>query len=461
MATAEQGEPRTPSISQPVSTATLMAYTLPSIPVHFIYNLVVVMYLYFATVELGLSPAIVGTIFFASKVWDAISDPMAGFLSDRTTSRLGRRRSWLLASSLPLGLFAWALWSPPGALEGRALEVWIAVAVFGFYTAYTAFEVPHMSLGAELTMDRVERNRVFGARQLARVATMLLAYTGGVMVVRSGGAEATGWMATGVAVILVLAVVWGVFRLPPERADFQGRGAENPVRAVVDVWTNPHARLLLFVFFIESIGSGGIGVLVPFVIQYVMKLTHPLALPGLLMAFVGSSLIGIPFWVRLARRYEKRRLWLYAMVQAGVGFGLIFWVGEGDWVLMTIAGLMAGTASSCGATLGQALKADIIDVDEHRTGQRKEGAYFSAWTFMNKLAGGVMVWIVGLALGASGFDRELPDQLPAVKEVMILLMGGIPLVGYAIGALAFSRFSLSEADHARIRAELDERVLGG
>ena len=199
MPTAAPAPARSP-VSEPaivaerLPAATLWAYAGACVGPNLLYFLALVMYLYFATVKLGVSPGAVGTIFLISKTWDAVSDPMAGFLSDRTRSRLGRRRSWLLASSIPLAVFSVMMWSPPTQLEGRLLEVWIGVAVLGFYTAFTAFEVPHMALGAELTLDRVERNRIFGVRQFSRVAVMLVAYTGGVYVVREWGARPPpGW----------------------------------------------------------------------------------------------------------------------------------------------------------------------------------------------------------------------------------------------------------------------------
>jgi GPH family glycoside/pentoside/hexuronide:cation symporter len=440
--------------------ATLWAYAGACVGPNLLYFLALVMYLYFATVKLGVSPGALGTIFLISKTWDAVSDPLAGFLSDRTHSRLGRRRSWLLASSIPLAAFSVMMWAPPAQLEGRLLEVWIGVAVLGFYTAFTAFEVPHMALGAELTLDRVERNRIFGVRQFSRVAVMLVAYTGGVYVVREWGRDATAWLAVAFSLLSVVGLVGGVFALPAERAGFQSRGAQSPLRAVADVWRNAHARLLLFVFFIESIGIGAIGVLIPFVIQYVARLEHPLALPGILLCFVGSSLLAIPLWVFLARRFEKRRLWLVAMALAAFAYGLFLGVGEGDWPLLVAAELLAGIASACGTTLGQALKADLIDVDEHHTGQRKEGSYFAAWTFVNKLAGGVMVFLAGQVLEVVGFDRELAVQAPQVDRAILWLVGGMPLVGFAVGFLLFTRFDLSEAEHARIRAELDARGSG-
>jgi GPH family glycoside/pentoside/hexuronide:cation symporter len=99
-------------------------------------------------------------------------------------------------------------------------------------------------------------------------------------------------------------------------------------------------------------------------------------------------------------------------------------------------------------------------VDEHRTGQRKEGAYFAAWSFVAKLANGIMVLLVGVALDAAGYVPNVP-QTATVRWAMVFLIGGMPVIGYAIGSLLFSRFSLTEAEHGRIRGELDARAAAG
>ena len=363
----------------------------------------------------------------------------------------------MYASAPLLGVFGYMLWAPPSGMEGLGLSCWIALSVIGFYTAYTCFEVPHMALGAEVTLDRQERNRVFGTRQITRTLGMFAAGTAGVYLVQQGVAEATA-MAIVIGALAVVFIIGGISMLPPESPEFVGRGGDNPFRAIRDVATNPHARLLLFVFFIESIGSGGIGVLTPFVIQYVMKM--PEIVSPMLGFYMVSALLAGPVWVRLGRSFEKRHLWLFAMVQGGVGYSLIFWVGEGSWLLMAVSSLLAGTAGACGNTLGQALKAEIIDVDEYRTGERKEGAYFACWSFVSKLAAGIMIGVVGVSLDLSGYVENAPEQAETVKRTMIFLMGGVPMIGYGIGSIAFTRFRLSEAEHARIRAELDERNAG-
>ncbi len=434
----------------------LFAYAAPGFGVSFVYSLLLVMYLKFSTDRLGASAAVVGAIVFGSKVWDAVSDPLAGSLSDRTRSRLGRRRSWLLGSALPIAFFGWMAWAPPEALSGTMLHLWIAAAIFGFYTAFTAFEVPHMALGAELSPGGRERNRIFGARQLVRTLGLGVAFTIGTSVLSDVENARAGarWLAIAAGGFTAASIVWAVWRLPAERSDYQGRGGSGLLPSLRDVWGNRHARLLLFVFFIETLGLGGIGVLTPFVIEYVMKVPH--LVPYMLATYMAANLLGIPIWVRLAQTFEKRRLWLFAMVQGGVGFGLLFWVGEGDWPLMALSSLIAGSANACGSTLGQSLKADVIDVDEHRTGERKEGAYFAAWSFVGKLSTGFMVGVVGLTLEGVGYVPNA-EQSETVKQAMVFLMGGLPMIGYAIGSLAFWRFDLTQSEHARIRRELDER----
>jgi GPH family glycoside/pentoside/hexuronide:cation symporter len=243
--------------------------------------------------------------------------------------------------------------------------------------------------------------------------------------------------------------------LPKEREDYQGRGGVSILRALGDVSKNPEARLLLFVFFIEALGLGALTVLIPFVTQYVMH--RPDLTQALLSVYVLAGVAGVPLWVWLARRFEKRRLWLFAMAMGALAYGMLLGLGENGWPLMIVSLLIAGTAQACGNSIGQALKADVIDLDELRTGERKEGAYFAAWSFVNKLGNAILASSAGFALGLAGYEPNV-EQTPLVKYTMVFLLGGMPLLGYAIGSLAFARFPLSEAEHARIRRELDTRL---
>ena len=438
-----------------LSNKVLFGYGLSAMPVMYGYVLVLIMYMKYAVDGLGASPAVVGTIFLAAKFWDAVSDPLIGNLSDRTRRASGRRKPWIRAAAPMLAVFGIMAWAPPESLQGYQLSLWIGVAVIGFYTAYTMFDVPHMALGAEITLLPNERNRVFGVRQLMRIAGMLVAGTLGTYLVSQGTAYATA-MAYALGLLTLVLIFTGVSLLPPERAAFQGRGGANPYRAIRDVLVNPHARLLLMIVFIDAIGVGGIGVLLPFLVEYVLLMGDILPLFMAINMFAGLAMV--PGWIWLAGHFDKRKLIFWSFIGCGVGYGLVLLIGEGDWHLMAISSLLAGGSSSCANVLGYSLKSEIIDSDEYHTGERKEGAYFAGWSFMNKLGAGIMVAMVGFALEWSDFQPNVAEQTELVKQTIVLLMGGLPLVCFLLGAAAFTRFSLTAEEYTRIRAELDVRA---
>lgn len=443
---------------RPLSWTTIGLYGFPTIAVQFIYMLIMVMYMNFATDVLLIAPATIGAIFFASKLWDAVSDPLVGFLSDRTRSRLGRRRSWMLASALPVAGFALMLWAPPVSLSPTLMTLWVGVAIFGFYTTYTTFYVPQLALGAELSFEVQERNRLYGSRQVGAAVGLLLAFTlGAPLLEHHETARATavdlGWV-TGIACLLSISIA--TLLLPREPIGSEGRGGRNIITAMRDVARNPHARILLFVFFIESFGVGGTSVMAPYVVKYVIKLEGILGI--VLLAYVVPTALSIPVWVWLARHFERHRLWMVSMAMSAIGYASLVFLDEGRLGVMLFCSVMCGTGSGCGATLGQAIKADVIDYDEYVTGERKEGSYFALWAFMSKLASGLMIALVGFALSWSGYS-ENTEQPQSIVNVMILLNGGIPFLCFVIGIAVFSRFRLDSREHRRIRDEIDRRAL--
>jgi len=415
-----------------------------------------------------IAPAVMGVIFSISRIWDAISDPLAGYLSDRTRSRFGRRRIWLLASIVPIGATFIMVFAPPASLTGSALTAWMAVAIIGFYSAMTIFLVPHLSLGAELSANYHERSRLFGFRHafftfgsiLALYSFYLLiaAEQRGVDAVRERALE----LSLVAALVMVAMVAFAFVRLR-ERVDYQGRVSERPFQAFGDVWRNPHARLLIIVTFIENVGGAAIGVLTLYIAQYVIGAPH--WAPFIILCYMVPSTLSVPMWLPLSRRFGKIRLWMFSMVLTGVSFGAMFLLAFMDDLALKlgyimVAAVFAGLAAGCGGTIAPSVQSDVIDFDEYTTGERKEGSYFAAWNFVFKSAMGVMLLLTGFVLEFSGFVPN-QEQTMTVKYAMLTLYGLFPLVCYLVGAWLFSRFSLDEAEHGRIRAVLDERAAAG
>jgi GPH family glycoside/pentoside/hexuronide:cation symporter len=421
-----------------------------SLPLFFIQ----VYFLNFATDVLLMAPGVVGLMFAAGRIWDAVTDPAVGYLSDRTRTRLGRRRPWMLAA-IPLLLASFAmLWSPPRALGGAALGVWIGVALFGFYSGYTCYSIPHGSLGAELSRGHHDRTRIFGLRHVTLTLGIISAFVALQLVQNAEDPR----LAARTVVYLVVPFAALVLAVPPlilrERPEHQGRGAGSPRRVLGDVWRNPHARILLAVLFVEALGGAVIGVLAPFVTKYVVE--RPEAVALLPAFYVFASVASVPLWVRVSRRFGKPRSWLVGMLGTGSAFGLTIFTGPGDLAYVSVLLVIAGGFAGAGGAMAQSVLADVMDVDEHRTGERKEGAYSAAAGFAFKAAAGCTIALTGLALQASGFEPNVRQTGAALWTLKLLFAGG-PFVGNLIGAIIFRRFRLDAAEHARIREELDAR----
>jgi GPH family glycoside/pentoside/hexuronide:cation symporter len=440
-----------------VPLVTILAYSAPPLGLGFMFFLVSLYLMKYSTDVLLISPAAMGLIFGLSRIWDAISDPIAGYFSDRTHSRLGRRRPWMLAAILPIAASYVLMWNPPASLSGAPLVVWMAVAVFGFYTAMTILIVPHTSLGAELTRDYHERTRIFGVRHLCWGSGSVVSLVGMFLLIRSEAPRETALQVTLVAslatgLLILLAVVW-----LRERPEYQGRGATHAYSAYRDVRRNPHASKLLVTFLVENIGVSSLAIMTPYVVHYIVK--RPDLTPVFIACYMIPSLISIPLWVRLSRRFGKKPVWIFAMLLTGSCFGGMFFMDEGTVALITILTTLAGIGGGCGPVIAPSAQADVIDYDEYVTGERKEGAYFAAFNFMFKSSAGLTLMLTGLVLSLSGFEPN-QEQTQTVKLALRVQFAIFPLVCYAIGAWTLSRFSLDEVEHARIRAALDGRQRG-
>jgi GPH family glycoside/pentoside/hexuronide:cation symporter len=435
--------------------ATILLYSAPMAGIGFMELLFGMYLMKYATDVLAVAPAAMGVVFLVSRVCGALSDPVAGFLSDRTRTRLGRRRPWLLATALPLGAVFVLMWSPPAALGPGQLTLWVGALVILFQMGINVYMMPHDALGAELSTDYHDRNRIFGTRRVVFGVGALLVFAAVGRLAASPAprddAAAIAWGAAAVTAALMLYMGFAI----RERPEYQGRGAARPFQALADVWRNPHARLLLLVFFSQQLGIGAITIMAAYHTQYVLG--APQALPAVLGSFFLVSILSVPLWIRLGRRFEKKPLLVASMAMVCVAIGGMFFTQTGDVLTMALLAGLGGAAGGGADVIFPSLQADVIDWDEHRTGERKEGVYFAAWNFVAKTALGLAGIVTGFVLGASGFVPN-QEQTETARLAIRGLMSGWPLLCYGLGALLFLRFALTRASHAEIRRALDSRA---
>ena len=453
-------------ISTKVPLKTTLAYGIPGVGAGYMYLLMTLYVMKFSTDVLLIAPAVMGVIFSISRIWDAVSDPIAGYLSDRTTFKFGRRKTWMLLSFIPISLGFLAVFSPPESLQDASLEIWMMFAILGFYSAITLFNVPHMALGAELTDDYHERTRLFGVRHIGFTFGSILSLVSMSLLISEETdpngdiRNLAGNLAFLAVAIMSLMIFFSVSRLK-ENPEFQNRVNKNPFKAFRDVWVNPHAKILILVLFIENLGGAVIGVLTLYVTQYIIG--TPALAPLMILAYMLPSALSVPFWIPLSRRFGKINLWVFSMAFTGISFGATFFTPFIDSVtarvvIMFVGAFLAGIAAVCGGAIGPSIKGDVIDYDEYLTGERKEGSYFAALNFVYKSATGIMLLVTGFVLQFSGFIPNEPQTME-VKLALISLYGLVPLVFYSLGAyLLYKKFKFGEKEHAVIKQQIQERV---
>ena len=449
-----------------VPLGTTIAYGMPGLGAGYMYLLMSLYVMKFSTDVLLIAPAVMGIIFSISRIWDAISDPIAGYLSDRTTFKFGRRRTWMLLSFVPISFGFLAVFSPPESMQGQSLDLWMMIAILSFYSAITLFNVPHMALGAELSEDYHERTRLFGVRHIGFTLGSILSLVSMSLLISEENSptgdvrELASNLAFFAVAVMSLMIFFSVSRLK-EDPKFQNRVNKNPFKAFRDVWVNPHAKILIIVLFIENLGGAVIGVLTIYVTQYIVE--APAWAPIIIFAYMLPSALSVPLWIPLSRRFGKIRLWVFSLALTGISFGGIFIIPFLDSVtdrliVMFLGAILGGMASGCGGAIGPSVKGDVIDYDEYLTGERKEGSYFAALNFVYKSATGIMLLVTGFVLQFSGFIPNQPQTME-VKIALISLYGLVPLVFYSLGSyLLYKKFKFGEKEHAAIKQQIQERV---
>jgi Na+/melibiose symporter-like transporter len=431
----------------------IWSYTLSRVAFSLMGVMFAVYLMKYATDVLLIAPATMGLLLAAARLWDGVTDPLVGYLSDRTRSRIGRRRVWLYGSALPIAIGIVMIWSPPQTLEGVYLVAWMALALLVYETASTAYIIPHGALGMELTPHYHERTRLFGYVHMIGFLGSLMGMGALQLMTMADDKRGFAHELSLAAGILVFTAVVVTTRFLPERREHQGRGQSDVLRSVTDVFRNPHARLLLVVFAIEVYGMASIMTLTPYLVAYVFPLEALLV--AVMMTYALPQVAFTPFWMWLARRIGKQRAWTAALLLSAfpfIGFYFLAEPGITFWILTFLCGFLAG----CGAVVQPAIQADVIDYDELTTGDRKEGAYLAVWNLVRKSSAALCALITGLVLQYAGFapnEVQSDETIGAIRAIF----GLIPAACYLIGGLLFLRFTFNEAEHRAARAAIDRR----
>ncbi len=389
-----------------------------------------------------------------ARAFDALTDPVVGWLSDRTRTRWGRRKPWIAVGTPIAAVFFWLLFSPPAHLEPGAAVLWFGSMFLLFFLFQTIEGVPIAALGAELSSDYNERSSLFGIRTIfIAFGTMVAAILPVVLVGAFGpGREReiySGMAAAFAAVwfLSMLLMLWVV----PEHREYAERPSNPLVPGVRRALRNRPFSILLASSLIGAVPAAVPAILMPYFVTYVLQPDEPLAWVGrYLFLYLATGLLFVPLWLWAARRFGKLRAFISAAM-VGVSSSLLyFFAGEGDLRFAGIVYFVSGTQSMAGNFLLPAMAADVIDYDELRTGLRREAQFTAFWAIIPKLVSIPGSSVPLAILAAVGYVPNVV-QSAEVQLTIRFLYSLFPAAFFCTALFVISRYPISEAVHERIR----------
>lgn len=430
----------------------LLAYGLPGFPgAVVLLPLYVYLPTYYAD-DLGMGLAAVGSVLLLARLWDMVSDPLIGMLSDRWQTPLGRRKPWLVLGTPVAILSAFPLFLADSSVTAWELLLWTSL----LYLGATMISLPHNAWGAELSSDYHDRSRITGLREgLVILGTLVAAALPALL---PGGTGTTIQVIPyGLACVLPITVALAVLFVPeaPMR-----RQVRKPGRSWRRSWkvlkANRPFVLLIAAYLINGIANGLPATLFLLYVRHVLGANEWQEGALLLIYFLGG-VASIPLWLWVSRALGKHRAWMLAMVLASAVFFFVPFLGAGDIALFFAVCIATGLCLGADLALPPSMQADVVDLDKLKSGQSRAGLFFAVWGMATKLALALAVGIAYPLLDVFQFDPQAAEHQGSALFALAALYAWLPAV-LKLGAVGlFAAYPIDEPTQARIRRLLVRR----
>ncbi|MGY1722380.1 MFS transporter [Blastococcus sp. SYSU DS0533] len=375
--------------------------------------------LYYLTDVLGVAAGIAGLVVFAPKAWDVLLNPWIGSRSDRTESRWGPRRPWMLAGGVALPPLFVLVFAGPGAPPAAAAG-WVAVTFLLAATAYGCFQVPYVAQPAEITDDPDERSTLMSWRVAALAVGILLAGAGAPAVVDAFGGGRSGHLAMSVfvAVLLALGMLGAVVgtRGAPTLTRVRSEGRLGATLRLA--WRSRPFRVLLTGFVVQALGIGVMLAGVPYFSEQVLG--DPAAGTLLFAALVGPAILVMPLWLRTGRRVGKRAGLLAASLLFAGAAGALAVVPEGGTGFAVGLVALVGVGYAGMQMFPLAMLPDVIAADEASSGARRAGVFTGVWTAAETLGLAIGPGLLGGLLAVAGYVSSTGGEVVAQPAGAVL-----------------------------------------
>ena len=438
----------------------LLGYSVISIPLAAIL-LPVFMYVpTFYAQEMGISLSLIGVLVFLARLWDGVTDPTIGILSDRLHTRYGRRKPWIAVGTLITAVSSYFLFAPPTGSGA----VHLTVTLFALYLGWTMVAIPHGAWGAELTRHYDQRSRLVGTNMAADTLGFFIIGLIPILLGLQGEDFSGALLATialPMALLLPLAALVPLAFVPNGYSDAPapGTAAAHSRAGLKDLAGNAPFLRLCGGMICSRIGEGIRTTLAVLFVTYYWQRTDVLGYAVFLVTL--GTLLSIPLWLWASRRYEKATAWRIPLILS-IGLAPVVLVIDpaftpGILVLFFVSGLLTGGTT----VLPSAMLGDVVDFDSLKSKTLRAGTYLSVWSFGIKLVYAVPILLIFPLLDLAGFDAALGAENSETALTVLGLAYALAPIPFSLLALgAIWAYPLDRRRHGVVRRRLEGLGIG-
>lgn len=436
---------------------TMIGYGSAGYATLFTFTIVITYGLYFFTDVVGLSAGFAGMLLSIGTLVDAVTDPMIGTISDKRNPKNGRRRPFLITAAIPFGIVSWLLFTDWGF--GQSLSMlYFTILIIMFYIVQTLIDVPYTALGTEMTLDYDERTKLSSIRYtwatvggiVSGFTMAITSYLGDVFNSAKAGWSITN-MIFGILCTITILITWKSTK-GRENTEMSDAEPFNLVHAFKGPFSNKSFRHVALSYLFGIVGQ----TVAVSVTVYYMSYNLQLSDNQISIAMVIMWIIAF-FWIALtnhiALRFSKKAAWNFSMIIWIITLFIFVWIinAPGNAITVYIMTSIYVVGYNAIYQVTWASIPDCVEVDEFRTGQRKEGLYYSMASLTQKIAAAIAVAICGWIITCLGYDPSLTAQSQTTLTGFALMLSVGTSIFLLLSIISTATNPMTKSRHAAIK----------
>lgn len=430
-------------------------------------------YLIFLTDVVRISPSLAGTVILISKIYDSITDPFEGIIADRTKTRWGRRKPYLLAGIPLVFISFFALFYPINLPDETQRFIFVIITYLFFSTVVSIVMLSYNALQSEMTLDYNERTTLSSVRIFFSTFGSILAALVPLEIVKAFTDSRTGWMAMG----LIFGAIWAIPFIATvitarEQEDFKAPTGKIDWReAFIEPFKVRTFVIAMLMYLLAFVAIDAVSSIVAYYMTYYLGRSSEISfVNGTLLIF---QVVSLPFYDWLSKRTDKKTGYIIGAATWMVTMLFSFLIGPGShWLAIYIFAAVVGLGTGGVVVMSYAIFPDIPDVDELQTGNRREGIYAALRTLVRKISAAFALFAVSNAIDIAGYIAPIEEindgvsviveqaQTPEFINVLRFVFAVVPVILLALAVIAAFRYPLSPQVHTRLKALLAYRRTG-